>query len=134
MISQNETDYSIDCQGDACRGDVITFLKEIWLSNKCCGTIRLFGRIFEESYSNNGRHEFQIVLHNGAKIDIRGRDLYKYELKRMPWNDESKREEILKEKHLRGEFIRRRNYEKTIRKNDSIRDGRTRQFQQRRAS
>jgi hypothetical protein len=134
MITQNEKDYMIDCQGDACKGDTITLFKEVWISSKLCGTIKLFGKIIDECYNFNGRHEFIIRLFNGAEMNMRGRDLYKYELKRMPWENEKEREDILKEKHMRGSLTRRRTYERTNRKTNSIRDEGTRQFHQRRAS
>ena len=132
MISLNDLDYLYDCKGNACAGDTISFYKELWLSSKLCGTAKLYGKIIQEFYNDNGRHEFNIVLHNGVGITIRGRDLYNYELKRMPWIDEQERVRVLEEKHLRGAITRRKTHEKFNRKNASVRERGTGQFHFRR--
>ena len=111
--TQKEASYIIDCQGDVCKGDSITFLKEVWLNDQLCGTIRLFGKIVREYYDkDNGRHEFEIVLENNAKIFIRGKELHLYEIKRLPWENENKRNQVLGEKHHRGNLNRSKNYDR----------------------
>ena len=133
--TQKEVSYTIDCLGDVCRGDHITFLKEVWANDQLCGTIRLFGEILHEYYDkNNGRHEFVILLANHAKIFVRGNELHLYTVKRLPWENETKRLKILEEKHHRGSLTRSKRYDRTIEKDDKVRDGGSRQLQQRRAS
>ena len=134
MISLNEKDYLLDCQGDVCTNDIVTFLKEVWIGGEICGTVRLYGKILSEKYLSSGRHEFNIILYNGVSLILRGRDFYKYEVKRLKWKNESQRDKMLRDKHERGKITRRLINERTNRENDAIRDEGSRSIQQRRAS
>lgn len=100
--------YTINCTGDCCKGDEITYF------NPAKDSERLFGTIINESYGKEKQqHTFSIEHEDGSISRIKGRNLYKSEVYRKLWLDESKRIYVLDEKHKRGDKARKA---KSIRK------------------
>jgi hypothetical protein len=99
--------FSIVCTGDACVGDEVCFKKSIFSGTypKCTfiGTEEIQGTIVKESYGKiKQQHTFTLMLPNGAKMLIKGRNLYRNGCNRKPWQDELLRSSVLDEKHTRG--------------------------------
>jgi len=94
-ISSNDG-YTINCTGDCCKGDEITFFNAAKSSEK------LFGRIIAESYgAEKQQHTFTIEV-DAEPMKIKGRNLYKNGVNRKPWANEEERKKVIEEKHKRG--------------------------------
>lgn len=94
--------YSINSTGDCVTGDEIAFF------NAGKSSERLYGIITHESYGiDKQQHTFTIETNDGAKMLIKGRNLYRNGVLRKPWQDENKRQTALDEKHERGNVARK---------------------------
>jgi len=105
------TQYTIDCTGDACVGDEVEFERAIFSGSfrkpKFVGTETIRGKIIFDSYgAQKQQHTFTLLLENGEKTLIKGRNLYRNGCRRKPWDDEGKRSLVLAEKHERGNCAR----------------------------
>ena len=118
-----DEDFSIDCTGDVVTGDTIKFEEAVFGGSfkkpKYIGSRTIVGKVVADSYgAAKQQHTFTIQLidctgtncgevtetakKNNGKIKRKGRNVYKNGTKRLPWEDESKREEAAEEKHARG--------------------------------
>lgn len=109
---EGDEEYSIDCTGDACVGDEVRFDRATFYGSYRSPTFggfeRITGKIVSDSYGKlKQQHTFTITTENGDTIRIKGRNLYANGLYRKPWADEEKREEVLDEKHERGDIARK---------------------------
>lgn len=84
--------YSLDCTDDAVVGDHVAFERAT----------------FAGSYRRPkfAGFEFTLLLENGDKLKIKGRNMYANRLFRQPWEDEKQRQVALDEKHNRGDIAR----------------------------
>ncbi|GKD67731.1 hypothetical protein Tco_1321821, partial [Tanacetum coccineum] len=108
--------FSINCTGDACKGDVVLFRQNIKKGIKIVGTRTVAGRIVTESYGAScQQHTFTVEVlwsKRYKKLDplsillVKGRYLYKYGTFRQPWESEAERLIVLEEKHSRGDAAR----------------------------
>jgi hypothetical protein len=115
LLQKFEADYPVDITGDACVGDEVVFLRNVF-----GGSLRnpkflrheiVEGKIVNDSYgSQRGQHTFTLLTVNGEKTLIKGRNLYRNGLFAKPRNEEE-RSEALSEKHERGmdNFARKEN-------------------------
>ncbi|SEQ87725.1 hypothetical protein SAMN05216548_108174 [Faunimonas pinastri] len=106
-----DEEYSIRCTGDACRGDEVRFYRAIFSGSyrraSFEGFERVTGKIISDSYgSAKQQHTFTILLGDGTKTRIKGRNLYSNGVYRKPWADQNARQEALDEKHERGDSAR----------------------------
>lgn len=104
--------HTINCTGDCVTGDKISFDRATFSGSfrnaKFAGFERLTGVIVKDSYgAAKQQHTFTILLADGSKIRIKGRNLYANGVWRQPWPDESERKQAAAEKHLRGDAARR---------------------------
>jgi hypothetical protein len=107
---QGDAEHSINCTGDACEGDEVSFERATFEGSyrnlKFAGFEHIKGRIVKESYgAEKGQHTFTLDC-AGTKLLIKGRNLHKEGLYRKPWADENLRRAVLHEKHLRGNRVR----------------------------
>ena len=95
-------EYVINCTGDCCKGDEISFF------NAGKSGERLYGTIIAESYgAAKQQHTFTIEVEGVFdNMMIKGRNLYKMGVLRKLWPDEGARQAILDEKHKRGDKAR----------------------------
>lgn len=103
--------YSIECTGDAVRGDEVCFERATFTGSfrnaKFAGFERIEGTIVADSYGAQAQqHTFTIALVGGGEVRIKGRNLYKNGIFRKPWADESARATVANEKHVRGDRAR----------------------------
>lgn len=107
--------YLIDATGDVVTGDEIKFNKPVYeevfsKSNRAkfkqIDVEKVEGVVIDDSYGHL-QHTFKIEKLSGEVFNIRGRNLYKNNVFRKEWEDENKRNEIVQEKHKRGEKSRR---------------------------
>jgi len=103
--------YIIDCTGDAVVGDEVKFKRAVFVgsypNSKFSHDETIEALVISESYGKQKQqHTFTLLLPNGKKTRIKGRNLYRNELFRKPWFDESKRVEALQEKHQRNDLAR----------------------------
>ena len=121
--------------GDIVAGDVIRWTEAVWGAyshrrhNKPLGERINVGRVIKESYgAKTQQHSFSIRIDistgcdsyaKGTKIRRMGRNLYRYDPDRLLWVDESARNKIAAEKHLRGEHAREARDEREL---DKVRD------------
>jgi len=108
--------YKINCTGDVCKGDQILFPCAVWekvsIRRKKVNVIDHFAlleaEVVKESYGwQKQQHTFTLLLPDGTKKLIKGRNLYRYGVWRKAWKDEQKRKAVLEEKHARGRMARR---------------------------
>ena len=103
--------FTIDCTGDCCIGDVVVFERAVFsgsfIKPKFSHMETIVGEIIKESYGiEKQQHTFTLKLDDGSKMRIKGRNLYRNGILRKQWEDEKKRDELLEEKHNRGEKAR----------------------------
>ncbi|KAM0032199.1 putative transcription regulator SAP family [Helianthus debilis subsp. tardiflorus] len=113
-----KSSFSINCTGDACRGDIVLFKQNMYNNQRdIIGRRTVAGRIVNESYSASTEHTFSVeVLWSKwfKKLDplsillVKGRNLYQFGTFRQAWESEAERSEVLKEKHERGKEARRK--------------------------
>ncbi|KAJ9562263.1 hypothetical protein OSB04_007423 [Centaurea solstitialis] len=115
--------FSINCTGDACKGDVVLFTQKVY--NKfdkasrrgdVVGKRTVAGRIVKESYgASKQQHTFtiEVLWSKGPQklsplspLLVKGRNLYRFRTLRQPWKSEAERSKVLGEKHKRGEAAR----------------------------
>ena len=115
--------YCVDCTGDCVVGDDVRFTRAIFTGSykkpKFQGYEIVTGTIIAESYgADRQQHTFTILLPDGRKTFIKGRNLYRHGTWRKRWENEAAWAAVLEEKHQRGKEARRR---KTI--IDALRNG-----------
>ncbi|KAK9067089.1 hypothetical protein SSX86_014414 [Deinandra increscens subsp. villosa] len=109
--------FSINCTGDACRGDVVLFKQKMYDSQRnTIGRRTVAGRVVKESYgASTQQHTFSIEvlwskwfkeLNPLSILLIKGRNLYRFGTFRQPWKSEAERSKVLREKHERGRVAR----------------------------
>lgn len=120
--------YKINCTGDVCVGDSILFVERIWQGTGYSRYSRkpsvLVGyeireaRVIKDSYGKEKQqHTFTLECSGKRKL-IKGRNLYAVGVWRKFWKDENKRNDVIGEKHVRGDLARQ---ERHIRRmNDSL--------------
>ena len=105
--------YSISCTGDAVTGDEVCFSRAKFTGSfrnaKFAGYEIVTGKIVKDSYgADKQQHTFTLLLEDGSKTLIKGRNLYANGVYRKPWADEAARQLVQEEKHTRGDVHRRR--------------------------
>ncbi|XP_076945785.1 uncharacterized protein LOC143616989 [Bidens hawaiensis] len=111
--------FSINCTGDACRGDVVLFKQNLYNSQrKLIGRRTVAGRIANESYgATTQNHTFLVEVlwsKRCKQLDplyillVKGCNLYRFGTYRQPWENEAERLKVLEEKHKRGKEARRK--------------------------
>ncbi|XAR49867.1 hypothetical protein NMG60_11004034 [Bertholletia excelsa] len=117
--------FVLNCKGDACTGDVVLFEQNVYemfnIASRSAtgpprGTRIVAGRIVKESYgAAKQQHTFtiEVLWSKGEKplpplrpLLIKGRNLYRLNTMRQRWKNESERQKILSEKHVRGSLAR----------------------------
>jgi len=106
-----DSEYSISCTGDAVTGDEVRFERATFSGSfrnaKFAGFERITGKIIRDSYGDKKQqHTFTLLLLDGSKLRIKGRNLYANGTYRKQWVDESARESARDEKHDRGDSAR----------------------------
>lgn len=101
----------VDCTGDACKGDYVFFEKAVFTGRYPKGKFShmesIEGEIVSDSYGEKKQqHTFTIKLPSGSTMRIKGRNLYRNGCQRLVWGNEQEREQILKDKHERGNKAR----------------------------
>ncbi|MDY0362673.1 MAG: hypothetical protein RBR08_14575 [Desulforegulaceae bacterium] len=110
--------YKINATGDVCTGDQVLFPLRIWekqainrygkMANVVTGYELIEAKVVKESYGEEKQqHTFILLLSDGAKKLIKGRNLYGCGVWRKEWKDESLRRATLEEKHNRGYLARK---------------------------
>ena len=113
------SEYTIDCTGDCVVGDSVEFERAVfvgsWKKPRFSHNETIRGKVVSENYgSQKQQHTFTVLLDDGKKMLIKGRNLYANGTKRKPWVDESLRKTALYEKHERGKIARE--YRELLRK------------------
>jgi hypothetical protein len=108
---KGDNEYHTNCTGDACLGDEVRFERAVFTGSyraaKFAGYELITGVIVNDSYgAEKQQHTFTLLLPDGSKARIKGRNLYANGLYRKLWADESKRILALNEKHARGDKAR----------------------------
>ncbi len=108
---KGDEEYCYNATGDCVVGDEIKFERAIFTGSyrkpKFAGYELIEGAIISESYGQTtSQHTFTILLKNGDKTRIKGRNLYKNGIWRKPWENEKERDIALNEKHERGDEAR----------------------------
>ncbi|KAI3726263.1 hypothetical protein L1987_66060 [Smallanthus sonchifolius] len=109
--------FSINCTGDACRGDVVMFKQNMYDSQRnIIGRRTVAGRIADESYgASTPHHTFSVEvlwsdqlkkLNPLSILLLKGRNFYRFGTFRQPWESEEERSKVLREKHERGKAAR----------------------------
>lgn len=112
--------YNVDCTGDCCIGDEVKFSQAQFSGSfkkpVFDGFKVIEAQIISDSYGQaKGQHTFTLILSDGAKMRIKGRNLYRNGTFRKLWKDETERLIVLRDKHERGERSRNyRNFEKSL--------------------
>ncbi len=106
-----QSEYTIDCKGDAVVGDEIEFQKAVFTGSfrnaKFSHYETIRGKIVKDSYgAKKQQHTFTIETADKT-FRIKGRNLYAKEIMRKPWANESQRRLAQEEKHERGDVARR---------------------------
>ncbi|MCC7510190.1 MAG: hypothetical protein IT464_12590 [Planctomycetes bacterium] len=110
----------LDCTGDVCTGDVVTFRESVW-----GGTLRkpvklgervITAYVARDSYGRaKQQHTFTLhVIHVSgdccadvpAVTTRKGRNMYRFGTARLAWAREAARGDALGEKHARGNAAR----------------------------
>lgn len=104
--------HTIDCTGDAVVGDEICFERATYTgsypNSKFAGMETIAGKIVKDSYgAEKQQHTFTIELEGGARIRVKGRNVYRNGVHRKPWPNEADRGKALDEKHERGSRARK---------------------------
>lgn len=139
MAKYPEVTFTINCQGDACIGDVVLFKQRVYdvfnVGGRCSagppvGVRTVAGRIIKESYgSAKQQHTFtvEVLWSTGERalpplhpLIIKGRNLYRVKTLRQAWPDEAVRKKQLQEKHSRGAAARMERLTRIERKKESM--------------
>jgi len=103
--------YSVRCTGDVCIGDHIAFERATFSGSyrnaRFAGFERIEGEVIRDSYGRDKQqHTFTLRHADGSESRVKGRVMYREGTYRRPWPDETKRRDILDEKHRRGDTAR----------------------------
>lgn len=99
---KGNSEYCTQCTGDACIGDEVAFERATFSGFKL-----VEGVVIADSYGEEKqRHTFILELKNGSILIIKASDLYRNRVYRKPWENESRRDAVLFEKHRRGNAAR----------------------------
>ena len=106
-----DAEYCIDATGDVVVGDEVRFDRAVFVGSyrrpKFIGYQRVTGKVIKDSYGSlKQQHTFTLLLDNGTKMLIKGRNLYRNGVFRKPWADEEARRAAAREKWQRGEKAR----------------------------
>ena len=113
-----DEEYRIPCTGDVVTGDHVRFERAVFGGSykrpTFEGFVLLTAEVIADSYGQDKQqHTFTLILADGAKTLIKGRNLYRNSIWRKPWPDEALRAAALREKHARGDNARQaRNHRK----------------------
>jgi len=113
--------FKINCTGDVAAGDTIRFEEAVFSGSfrkpKYIGDRTIEAEVLKDSYgAAKQQHTFTLkvirsegiqAVGEGETIRRKGRNIYKKGVFRQRWANETKREEIIKEKHIRGGGARR---------------------------
>ena len=108
-------EFSVDCTGNACAGDEITFREAVYGGSFRKPLFRghrmIAARILRDSYGQlKGQHTFTLEvlasqgvdpLQEGQVIKRKGRNIYREGTRRKRWADEAAREVALQDKYAR---------------------------------
>lgn len=119
---RGDDEYRINTTGDCVVGDDVRFERAkfsgSFKSPKFAGFEVITGTIVADSYGKaKQQHTFTLLLADGSKMLIKGRNLYANGTWRKPWLDESQREQAADEKHARGASARKA---REVRKSGSL--------------
>ena len=106
-------EYLVNCTGDVVAGDHIVFIHRQWekkevndrgkVANVITDYQLIEAIIDKESYGERKQqHTFSLILTDGERMLIKGRNLYAVGVWRKNWSDEESRMIALDEKHKRG--------------------------------
>ena len=112
--------YSIHCTGDVVTGDRIRFDEAVFGGShrrpSFLGIRTIEAEVVADSYGEGKQqHTFSMVVLEssgvsavkpGERIRRKGRNVYRRETWRAPWEDEEEREKVAAEKHERGDQAR----------------------------
>jgi hypothetical protein len=112
--------FTIDCTGDVCTGDVILFSEGVFAGSyrkpRYVGDRWIAARVLKESYGSlKQQHTFTVEvldsggtepLSPGTRTTRKGRNIYRAGTLRQPWADETERQRVLADKHQRGNAAR----------------------------
>lgn len=106
-----DAEHTLCCTGDVVTGDHVAFERAVFCGSRTRPKFDKFelvtGVVVADSYgADKQQHTFTILLANGEKTCIKGRNLYANGTFRAAWADESKREAAATEKHERGDNAR----------------------------
>lgn len=106
-----DEEFHIACTGDAVLGDEVRFERATFSGSfrkpRFDGFEQVTGKIVADSYGDaKQQHTFTLVLANGERTMIKGRNLYANGVYRKAWADEGARREAQQEKHGRGDAAR----------------------------
>lgn len=116
----NIDDFTINCTGDVCQGDIILFTEGVFGGSfrrpSHLGDRRITAKVIKDSYGvDKQQHTFSLEvissdgddpIATGTKTRRKGRNVYRNGTMRQVWADESQREVSLDEKHERGSMAR----------------------------
>ena len=107
---------------DVCVGDTIRFEEGVFSGSfrnaKFKGMREITAKVLKESYGEEKQqHTFtlEVIAATGEDSDIpvgkkirrKGRNIYRHDVGRLLWDDESERDVVIEEKHRRGSMARR---------------------------
>jgi len=95
-------DYSILCAGDAVVGDKITFRRAVMKYKSGLYTFDKYDLIIGKIIKETPKF-YMIEKSDGDTLQIMQKVMYKEQLFRKPWTDESQREELAKEKRVKNQ-------------------------------
>lgn len=120
MLAENYiNEFTIDCTGDVCAGDIIMFEKDIFTGHykraKYSHKRTIIGEVLRDSYgTKKQQHTFILRIiwdsdkayFKDQELRVKGRVLYRNGVVRRKWYDETNRIAVLEDKHLRGNDAR----------------------------
>jgi len=106
-VFKGDSAYCINCTGDVVVGDRIRFSRTKFSGSfrnaKFAGYDLITATVIKDSYgAAKQQHTFTLLLNDGTKILIKGRNVYANSCYRLLWEDESQRLIACDEKHERG--------------------------------
>jgi hypothetical protein len=93
--------YSVLCAGDAVVGDEITFRRAVMIYKKGNYTFDRYDLITAKIIKETPKC-YSLEMTNGETIQIMQKIMYKEQLFRKPWDDETAREELADEKRIKN--------------------------------
>tara|TARA_Y100000310_G_C20449176_1_gene699838 strand:+ start:194 stop:565 length:372 start_codon:yes stop_codon:yes gene_type:complete len=110
----------VDAKGDVCVGDIIRFTEAVFTGSykrpQYKGDREIMAEVKKDSYGDEKQqHTFTLEilessgtnpLEVGKTTRRKGRNVYRNGTERLLWEEEGQREEILREKHVRGGYAR----------------------------